>query len=242
MIELRGIYKSYGDLEVLKDINLDIHEHEIMTIVGPSGAGKTTLLQIAGTLDRPNRGSALYDGVELTALSDRKLSDFRNRNIGFIFQFHQLLPEFNAQENVALPALIAGMSKKKARAKAAGLLELMGLSERMRHKPTELSGGERQRVAIARALINDPAVVFADEPTGSLDSHNRNEICEVIRRLRSELGQTFVIVTHDPSIASIADRVVTMTDGRITAIDIPGITAGNERESAEGIDNVAKNC
>ena len=219
MIELNGISKSYGELDVLKDIQLTIHDHEIMTIVGPSGAGKTTLLQIAGTLDLPDSGSVKYDGVDITSLNDRKLSDFRNSHIGFIFQFHQLLPEFSALENVALPALIGGKSRRKAMQKAEELLDLLGLSDRLRHKPSQLSGGERQRAAIARALINDPSVIFADEPTGSLDSRNRDEICRVIADLRRDLGQTFVIVTHDPSIASIADRVVNMADGTIVGIE-----------------------
>ena len=223
MIELRGINKAYGELEVLKDINLTVEDHEIMTIVGPSGAGKTTLLQIAGTLDRPDRGSVCYGDTEITSLNDRRLSEFRNRNIGFIFQFHQLLPEFTAQENVALPALIAGESKHKAMRRADELLDMLGLSERLRHKPGQLSGGERQRCAIARSLINNPSVIFADEPTGSLDSRNRDEICAVITRLRQELGQTFVIVTHDPSIALIADRVVNMADGKIIGIETPGV-------------------
>lgn len=240
MIELKGINKSYGDLEVLKDISLSIHDHEVMTIVGPSGAGKTTLLQIAGTLDLPDRGSVEYDGEEITQLSDRKLSVFRNRNIGFIFQFHQLLPEFTAQENVALPALISGMSRRKAMSRAAELLDMLGLSERLRHKPGQMSGGERQRTAIARALINKPAVIFADEPTGSLDSRNRDEICEVIMRLRREMGQTFVIVTHDPTIASIADRVVNMADGKIISIDVATPISENEtvEESAMLFDNI----
>ena len=219
MIELKNISKSYGPLTVLHDISLSIADHEIMTIVGPSGAGKTTLLQIAGTLDLPDRGSVSYDGTEITSLSDRKLSAFRNGNIGFVFQFHQLLPEFTAQENVAMPAFIAGTPRKAAMARAAELLDRLGLSKRLRHKPAEMSGGERQRAAIARALINDPKVIFADEPTGSLDSTNRNEICRIIADLRQELGQTFVIVTHDPTIASIADRVVNMADGKIVGIE-----------------------
>ncbi|MDE6409218.1 MAG: ABC transporter ATP-binding protein [Muribaculaceae bacterium] len=238
MIELRGIYKSYGELEVLRDINLTVENHEIMTIVGPSGAGKTTLLQIAGTLDHPDRGSVCYDGTEITSMRDRRLSEFRNRNIGFIFQFHQLLPEFSAQENVALSALIAGESKRKAMARAAELLDMLGLSERLRHKPAQLSGGERQRCAIARALINNPSVIFADEPTGSLDSRNRDEICEVIARLRQELGQTFVIVTHDPSIASIADRVVNMADGRIIGIETPVAIEETNGENDGGEDEI----
>lgn len=215
MIELRNIYKSYGDLTVLHDVSLSVGKKEIISIVGPSGAGKTTLLQIAGTLDLPDRGSVTYDGVELTSLKDRKLSEFRNRNIGFVFQFHRLLPEFTAQENVAMPAMIGGQSKRNAMKRAAELLDLLGLSERLRHRPSELSGGERQRAAIARALVNDPQVVFADEPTGSLDSRNRDEIRDLIASLRNELGQTFVIVTHDPTVSRIADRVVNMADGRI---------------------------
>lgn len=215
MLELRNINKSYGSLQVLSDVSLSIGKNEIVTIVGPSGAGKTTLLQIAGTLDRPDSGSIIYDGVEISALNDRKLSSFRNRNIGFIFQFHQLLPEFTAQENVALPAMIGGMAKRKAMNKAAELLELLGLADRKGHKPAQMSGGERQRTAIARALINDPDVIFADEPTGSLDSRNRDEIRTIIADLRQKLGRTFVIVTHDPSMTTIADRVITMADGRI---------------------------
>lgn len=215
MIEIRNVTKSYGSLTVLHDVSLTIPEGKIMAIVGPSGAGKTTLLQIAGTLDRPDSGSVLFDGTDVLRLKDRKLSEFRNRNIGFVFQFHQLLPEFSAEENVALPAWIAGRRKKEGLEEARHLLETLGLSDRLRHKPAELSGGEKQRCAIARALINHPRVVFADEPTGSLDSRNRDEIQGIIFRLREELGQTFVMVTHDPSMASIADRTVQMTDGRI---------------------------
>ncbi len=218
MIELKNIYKSYGNLEVLHDINLSIRDHEIVTIVGPSGAGKTTLLQIAGSLDKADRGCVSYDGVELTSMGDKDLSRFRNRHIGFVFQFHQLLPEFSAQENVAMPALIAGIGRRKAMEKAAELLSGLGLGERLRHKPGQMSGGERQRASIARALINDPKVIFADEPTGSLDSHNRDEIYGIISDLRHRLGQTFVIVTHDPTFKTIADRVVDMADGRITAV------------------------
>ncbi|MDE6338220.1 MAG: ABC transporter ATP-binding protein, partial [Muribaculaceae bacterium] len=176
MLEIRNINKSYGSLQVLTDVSLNIGKNEIVTIVGPSGAGKTTLLQIAGTLDRPDNGTITYDGMEISTLSDKKLSAFRNRNIGFIFQFHQLLPEFTALENVALPAMIGGMSKRKAMAKASELLDLLGLADRKGHKPAQMSGGERQRTAIARALVNDPEVIFADEPTGSLDSRNRDEI------------------------------------------------------------------
>lgn len=215
MIQLKNIYKSYGNLTVLSDVNLSIGENEIITIVGPSGAGKTTLLQIAGSLDRPDNGEVIYDGCDLASLKDKRLSEFRNRNIGFVFQFHQLLPEFTAVENVVMPALIAGISKKKAMERAGELLAMLGLGERLRHKPAEMSGGERQRTAIARALVNSPRVVFADEPTGSLDSRNRDEIRTLISDLRRNLGQTFVIVTHDPSVSEIADRIINMADGRI---------------------------
>ena len=216
MIEIRNVTKSYGSLTVLHDITLTIPEKEIMAIVGPSGAGKTTLLQIAGTLDRPDSGSVLFDNTDLFRLKDKKLSEFRNLNIGFVFQFHQLLPEFSALENVAMPALIAGRKKKQALEEARELLDILGLGARTDHKPAQMSGGEKQRAAIARALINKPRVVFADDPTGSLDSHNRDEIQEIIASLRDTMHQTFVIVTHDPCIASIADRKVTMEDGRIT--------------------------
>ncbi len=215
MIELRNICKSYGNLAVLSDVSLTVGNNEIITIVGPSGAGKTTLLQIAGSLDRPDSGKVIYDGTDLSGLNDRRLSEFRNRNIGFIFQFHQLLPEFTAVENAAMPALIAGTPRRKAFDKASELLDMLGLGERLRHKPSEMSGGERQRTAVARALINDPRVVFADEPTGSLDSRNRDEIRTLMADLRQRLGQTFVIVTHDPSVSEIADRTIHMADGRI---------------------------
>lgn len=215
MLEIRNINKSYGTLHVLKDVSLTIGEKEIISIVGPSGAGKTTLLQIAGSLDRPDSGNVIYDGTDIFRLNDKRLSKFRNQNIGFVFQFHQLLSEFTAEENVAMPALIAGMSRSKAIEKARELLESLGLGNRLRHKPTEMSGGERQRAAIARALINDPLVVFADEPTGSLDSQNRDEIRNLIAQLRQERGQTFVIVTHDSSVSDISDRTIHMSDGRI---------------------------
>lgn len=217
MIEIRNITKSYGPLTVLHDVSLSIPEGEILAIVGPSGAGKTTLLQIAGTLDRPDSGSVSLDGVDLFSLKDKKLSEYRNRHIGFVFQFHQLLPEFSALENVAMPAFIAGRKRKDALQEAERLLRDLGLGDRLSHRPSELSGGEKQRTAIARALVNRPRVVFADEPTGSLDSHNRREIQDVILRLRQETGQTFVVVTHDREMASIADRVVEMADGRIVA-------------------------
>lgn len=214
MLTLKNIYKSFGNLQVLKDISLTINKGEIVAIVGPSGAGKTTLLQIAGTLEKPDSGSVCFNGTELIGMKDKKLSAFRNRNMGFVFQFHQLLPEFTAQENVALPALIAGLSKKKAMDKAASLLIQLGLGERLSHKPSAMSGGERQRTAIARALINDPEIIFADEPTGSLDSANREEIQNIFADLRDRLGQTIVMVTHDASLAGIADKVVEMRDGR----------------------------
>lgn len=224
MIELKNINKSYGDLRVLDDVNLRIEEGEIVAIIGPSGAGKTTLLQIGGTLDRPDSGQVLYGGEEVTRLRDRKLSAFRNGNIGFVFQFHQLLPEFTALENVALPALIGGASRGEANKRALELLSLLGIENRADHKPSQLSGGERQRVAIARALVNKPKVVFADEPTGSLDSRNRDEITNLIVKLNRELGQTFLIVTHDQTMASMASRVVGMADGRIVSITSKELT------------------
>lgn len=215
MLELKGISKSYGPIQVLHDISLSFRPGEIMAILGPSGAGKTTLLQIAGTLDRPDSGNVFFDSIDLLRLKDKKLSQFRNLNIGFIFQFHQLLPEFTSLENVALPALIAGKSKKKAFEEATRLLTELGLASRLKHKPSELSGGEKQRTAIARALVNSPKIVLADEPTGSLDSRNRDEIKEIITSLCEKYGQTFVIVTHDPEMAEIAHRKVSMADGRI---------------------------
>ena len=215
MLEIIDINKHYGSLHVLKDVNLTIGEKEIVTILGPSGAGKTTLLQIAGTLDTPDSGRILYDGEAVQGLSDKKLSAFRNSHIGFIFQFHQLLSEFSARENVALPSMIGGMSRAKALRRADELLDLLGLADRRQHKPAQLSGGERQRTAVARALVNNPRVVFADEPTGSLDSRNRDEIQDLFSSLRDSLGQTFVIVTHDPTLSDIADRTIHMADGRV---------------------------
>lgn len=215
MIELQGITKSFGSLQVLKGIDLTIDKGEVVSIVGPSGAGKTTLLQIMGTLDKPDTGRILLNGTEINRLRERELAAFRNREIGFVFQFHQLLPEFTALENVTIPALIQGVSSGEARRRAVEMLEFMGLSERASHKPAELSGGEKQRVAVARALINHPSVVLADEPSGSLDTHNKEELHRLFFELRDKLGQTFVIVTHDEGLASQTDRTIHMLDGRI---------------------------
>lgn len=215
MLELKDIVKSYGPIKVLNGVSLSFNPGEILSIVGPSGAGKTTLLQIAGTLDRPDSGEVVFNGINLLKLKDRKLSKFRNENLGFIFQFHQLLPEFSALENVALPAMIAGKSKKDSFSDAKKWLEELGLANRLNHKPAELSGGEKQRAAIARALINRPSIVLADEPTGSLDSKNRDEIKNIISNLREKYHQSFVIVTHDPEMASIADSIIKLEDGEI---------------------------
>lgn len=215
MIQLRNITKSFGDLQVLKGIDLDIHQGEIVSIVGASGAGKTTLLQIMGTLDKADTGAITIDGVDVSALGQKQLSHFRNQKIGFVFQFHQLLPEFTALENIMIPAFIGGMGKKAARQRAEELLAFMGLTERASHKPNELSGGEKQRVAVARALMNHPAVIMADEPSGSLDSHNKEELHRLFFELRDKMGQTFVIVTHDETLASISDRTIHMKDGQI---------------------------
>ncbi len=213
MIDIKGIKKSFGSLEVLKGIDLNIDRGEVVSIVGPSGAGKTTLLQIIGTLDRPDAGTVCVDGIDTTQLSSNKLSDFRNRHIGFVFQFHQLLPEFTAIENIMIPAYIAGTSNKEARRRAEELLQFMNLSERASHKPNELSGGEKQRIAVARALVNNPAVILADEPSGSLDSKNKAELHQLFFDLRDRFGQTFVIVTHDEELARITDRTIHMRDG-----------------------------
>ena len=217
MIEIKDITKSYGNLQVLRGVSGDIRKGEVVTIVGPSGAGKTTLLQIMGTLDRPQSGQIIYDGVDVNRLGANELARFRNRNIGFVFQFHQLLPEFTMLENVAIPALIGGVSKKDAMEKARKLLEYMNLSDRLDHKPAQLSGGERQRVAVARALVNDPQVILADEPSGSLDTQNKLQLHQLFFDLRDQFGQTFVIVTHDESLAANADRVLHMRDGIIDA-------------------------
>lgn len=215
ILSIRNIHKSFGALEVLKGIDTDIARGEMVSIVGASGAGKTTLLQVMGTLLRPDEGSITLADTDVTRLGDAALSRFRNQHIGFIFQFHQLLPEFTALENVMLPALIAGQSKRAAATRAAELLDFMGLTARAEHKPTELSGGEQQRVAAARALTNRPDIVFADEPTGSLDTHNRSELQALFFRLRRELGQTFVIVTHDEKFAAQTDRCIRLADGRV---------------------------
>ena len=216
MIRAGGITKSYGNLRVLKGIDLEISEKEVVAIVGASGAGKTTLLQILGTLDRPDAGSVIYNGSDVSNLSPRTLAAFRNKNIGFVFQFHQLLPEFTALENVCIPALIAGTARKAAEEKAASLLGFLGLAERLDHKPSQLSGGEQQRVAVARAIINSPSVILADEPSGNLDTENKKDLHNLFFRLRDTFGHTFIIVTHDPQLAAMSDRIIKIKDGLIT--------------------------
>ena len=226
MIEIQNLSKSFGQLEVLKGIDLHIAKGEVVSIVGPSGAGKTTLLQIVGTLDKPDSGEVVIDGVKVGGLNKKKLADFRNRHIGFVFQFHQLLPEFTALENIMIPAFIGGASRKTAEQRARELLRFMNLEDRASHKPSELSGGEKQRVAVARALVNNPAVVLADEPSGSLDSKNKEELHRLFFDLRDKFGQTFVIVTHDEQLAKITDRTIAMKDGMLVNEE----TTDNEKQ------------
>ena len=215
MIKLRHITKSFGNLQVLRGIDLDIQKGEVVSIVGPSGAGKTTLLQIMGTLDKADEGTIEIDGIDVSRLKQKELSKFRNQKIGFVFQFHQLLPELTALENIMIPAFIAGKGKSEARERAQELLAFMGLTDRASHKPSELSGGEKQRVAVARALMNNPVVIMADEPSGSLDSKNKEELHRLFFELRDKMGQTFVIVTHDETLAALSDRIIHMADGGI---------------------------
>ena len=215
MIKTTGITKSYGDLKVLKGIDIEIKDREVVSIVGASGAGKTTLLQIIGTLDKPDSGTVSYNGTDTSRLKEKALSSFRNTHIGFVFQFHQLLPEFTALENVCIPAYIAGKGRNEAEKRAKELLGFLSLSDRLEHKPSELSGGEQQRVAVARALINNPSVILADEPSGNLDSENKNELHKLFFRLRDTFGQTIIIVTHDRQLADMSDRILLIKDGRI---------------------------
>lgn len=218
MLRVENITKSFDSLQVLKGVSLCVEPGEIVSIVGPSGAGKSTLLHIMGSLERPDSGSVFFNETNISKLGQRELADFRNRNIGFVFQFHRLLPEFSMIENVAMPALIAGDSKKEAFARAAKFIDYLGLTARANHRPNELSGGERQRAAVARALVNNPGVILADEPSGSLDSENRNELHKLFFDLRRDFGQTFIIVTHDEGLAASADREIRLSDGRIVSV------------------------
>ena len=218
MIQVNNIHKSFGTLEVLKGVSLQVAAGEVVSIVGPSGAGKTTLLQIIGTLDRADSGSVVIDGTDIATLNRRQLADFRNRKLGFVFQFHQLLPEFSARENIMLPALIGGMSRRQAEQRTDELLAFMELSGRAEHRPSALSGGEKQRVAVARALCNNPSVILADEPSGSLDTHNKEELHRLFFKLRDEMGQTFVIVTHDERLAQTTDRTIRLNDGMVETL------------------------
>ena len=240
MIEVKNVTKSFGSLQVLKGISLHIDKGEVVSIVGPSGAGKTTLLQIMGTLDKADSGSVEINGVNISALKKNKLADYRNRNIGFVFQFHQLLPEFTAEENIMIPALIAGKKRKEAKARARELLSFLGLEERAGHKPAELSGGEKQRIAVARALVNTPDVVFADEPSGSLDSKNKKELHQLFFDLRDKFGQTFVIVTHDEELASITDRTIHIVDGQLMNNVAPVEQQKEQYDSVQESDNTLK--
>lgn len=215
MIEINHIHKQFDHLQILSDVNLQIHPGEILSIIGPSGAGKTTLLQIAGTLLRPDSGNVIINGQDIYRLNDNHLAAFRNKHIGFIYQFHQLLPEFTMAENIALPAMIAGQTRRQATSAALDIIQYLGLKDRANHLPAQLSGGERQRAAVARALINQPSIILADEPTGSLDSHNRQELHQLFLNLSRDRGQTFLIVTHDPDLASLTDRTIHMADGKI---------------------------
>ena len=213
LIEGKNIHKDFGDVQILKGVNLEVKKAEVVAIIGSSGAGKTTLLHVLGTLTNADQGNVFYDGLNISMLNGKELAEFRNKNIGFIFQFHHLLPEFTALENVCMPAFIAGVPKKKAEEKATALLEKLGLSHRLTHKPNQLSGGEQQRVATARALINEPKVIFADEPSGNLDSKNADELHQLFFELRDEFEQSFIIVTHDQALAKLCDRSLTMSDG-----------------------------